>query len=202
MSRLKTLVRNQHGVPPLRGGHSLCQGCGIPMVVRTVLSTIEPADRRRERDRLPRGGDDPLPDDGLERPLAARRVRERGRGRERRRERAACAARDGTRYPTGEDVAVVVLRRRRRHVRHRPAGALRRARARPPLPVRLLRQRGVHEHGRPALGRDALRRLDHDQPGRSRQLRQGAAAQGHDRDRRRAPRPLRRPGDRRRTGTT
>jgi pyruvate ferredoxin oxidoreductase beta subunit len=41
MSRLKTLVRNQHGVPPLRGGHSLCQGCGVPLVVRTVLSTIE-----------------------------------------------------------------------------------------------------------------------------------------------------------------
>ena len=41
MSRLKTLVLNQAGVPPLRGGHSLCQGCGVPMVVRTVLSTIE-----------------------------------------------------------------------------------------------------------------------------------------------------------------
>jgi len=40
MSRLKTLVRNQHGVQPLRGGHALCQGCGVPMVVRTVLSTI------------------------------------------------------------------------------------------------------------------------------------------------------------------
>ena len=40
MSRLKTLVRNQHGIPPLRGGHSLCQGCGVPVVVRTVLSTI------------------------------------------------------------------------------------------------------------------------------------------------------------------
>jgi pyruvate ferredoxin oxidoreductase beta subunit len=40
MSRLKTLVRNQDGVPPLRGGHALCQGCGVPMVVRTVLSTI------------------------------------------------------------------------------------------------------------------------------------------------------------------
>jgi len=35
------LVRNQNGVQPLRGGHSLCQGCGIPLVVRTVLSTIE-----------------------------------------------------------------------------------------------------------------------------------------------------------------
>src|SRR5581483_3797834 len=41
MSRLKTMVRNQHGVQPLRGGHALCQGCGIPMVVRTVLSTID-----------------------------------------------------------------------------------------------------------------------------------------------------------------
>ena len=40
MARLKTLVRNQHGVQPLRGGHALCQGCGIPMVVRVVLSTI------------------------------------------------------------------------------------------------------------------------------------------------------------------
>ena len=34
MSRLKTLVRNEAGTPPLRGGHSLCQGCGIPLVVR------------------------------------------------------------------------------------------------------------------------------------------------------------------------
>ena len=41
MSRLKRLVRNEHGVPPLRGGHSLCQGCGVPMVVRTILDTIE-----------------------------------------------------------------------------------------------------------------------------------------------------------------
>src|SRR5215207_1054725 len=41
MSRLKTLVRNQNGIQPLRGGHSLCQGCGVPMVVRTVLSTIK-----------------------------------------------------------------------------------------------------------------------------------------------------------------
>jgi len=41
MSRLKTLVRNEGGVPPLRGGHSLCQGCGIPLVVRTVLNSID-----------------------------------------------------------------------------------------------------------------------------------------------------------------
>ena len=41
MSRLKTLARNEQGTPPLRGGHSLCQGCGIPMVVRTILDSIE-----------------------------------------------------------------------------------------------------------------------------------------------------------------
>jgi len=41
MSRVKDLVRRENGVPPLRGGHSLCQGCGIPMVVRTVLDSIE-----------------------------------------------------------------------------------------------------------------------------------------------------------------
>ena len=41
MSRLKTLARNEGGVPPLRGGHALCQGCGIPMVVRTVVDTID-----------------------------------------------------------------------------------------------------------------------------------------------------------------
>ena len=40
MSRLKALVRNERGVPPLRGGHALCQGCGIPMVVRTIVNTI------------------------------------------------------------------------------------------------------------------------------------------------------------------
>ncbi len=41
MSRVKDLVRNERGAPPLRGGHALCQGCGIPMVVRTVLDSIE-----------------------------------------------------------------------------------------------------------------------------------------------------------------
>lgn len=40
MSRLKTLVANERGVPPLGAGHALCQGCGIPVIVRTVLDTI------------------------------------------------------------------------------------------------------------------------------------------------------------------
>jgi pyruvate ferredoxin oxidoreductase beta subunit len=40
VSRLKTLVLNEAGLPPLAGGHSLCQGCGVPLVVRTVLNTF------------------------------------------------------------------------------------------------------------------------------------------------------------------
>jgi pyruvate ferredoxin oxidoreductase beta subunit len=40
VSRLKTLVRNEAGLPPLAGGHALCQGCGVPIVVRTVLNTF------------------------------------------------------------------------------------------------------------------------------------------------------------------
>jgi pyruvate ferredoxin oxidoreductase beta subunit len=40
MGRLKTLARREAGVPPLAGGHSLCQGCGIPLVVRTVLDSL------------------------------------------------------------------------------------------------------------------------------------------------------------------
>ena len=47
MSRLKTLVRNEGGTPPLRGGHALCQGCGVPVVVRTrpedgIADDVEP----------------------------------------------------------------------------------------------------------------------------------------------------------------
>ena len=41
MSRLKRMVRNEAGVAPLRGGHALCQGCGIPLVVRTILDSIQ-----------------------------------------------------------------------------------------------------------------------------------------------------------------
>ena len=41
MPPLKTLARNESGTPPLRGGHSLCRGCGIPIVVRTILDSID-----------------------------------------------------------------------------------------------------------------------------------------------------------------
>jgi pyruvate ferredoxin oxidoreductase beta subunit len=41
MPRLKEMARRERGCPPLQGGHALCQGCGIPVVVRTVLDSIE-----------------------------------------------------------------------------------------------------------------------------------------------------------------
>ena len=41
MSRLKTLAARSTETPPLRAGHALCQGCGVPMVVRVVLSSID-----------------------------------------------------------------------------------------------------------------------------------------------------------------
>jgi pyruvate ferredoxin oxidoreductase beta subunit len=41
MSRIKDMARAQHDAPPLRGGHSLCAGCGIPVIVRTVLTNID-----------------------------------------------------------------------------------------------------------------------------------------------------------------
>jgi pyruvate ferredoxin oxidoreductase beta subunit len=41
VSRLKRLALEERGVPPLRGGHALCQGCGVPMVVRTVLDSVQ-----------------------------------------------------------------------------------------------------------------------------------------------------------------
>ncbi len=40
MTTIKQMVRREHGTPPLRGGHALCQGCGIPTVVRTVIDSI------------------------------------------------------------------------------------------------------------------------------------------------------------------
>lgn len=41
MSRIQEMARNAGQTPPLQGGHSLCQGCGIPIVVRSVLTSID-----------------------------------------------------------------------------------------------------------------------------------------------------------------
>jgi pyruvate ferredoxin oxidoreductase beta subunit len=39
--RLKDLARQEEREPRFLGGHSLCAGCGIPSVVRTILNSIE-----------------------------------------------------------------------------------------------------------------------------------------------------------------
>ncbi len=54
------------------------------------------------------------------------------------------------------DVKTIADSRRRRHCRHRPAGPLRRHGARPRHDLLLPRQRGLHEHGHPALERHPL----------------------------------------------
>ena len=195
MSRLKTLVRNEAGVPPLGGGHALCQGCGVPVVVRTVLNTftqpvvvvnatgcLEVATTRFPAT----AWNVPWLHVAFENAAAVASGVESAQ-RALRRRHAHVGRRRGRRRR---------LRRRRRHVRHRPAGPLGRARARPQAPLRLLRQRGLHEHGHPALRRDAVRSRDHDEPERRRELRQGPAAQGHDRDRGRPSRALRGAGHR------
>jgi pyruvate ferredoxin oxidoreductase beta subunit len=41
MSRLKLIAERQAAAPSLAGGHSLCQGCGIPVIVRTVLGSLK-----------------------------------------------------------------------------------------------------------------------------------------------------------------
>lgn len=41
MSRIEEMARNAGVTPPLQGGHSLCQGCGIPIIVRSVLTSID-----------------------------------------------------------------------------------------------------------------------------------------------------------------
>ena len=145
----------------------------------------------RQRDRLPRGRNHTVPDHRLERPLAPSGIRERGCRRERRRGRLPGSP-PPRRAAPGRRPDHRRLRRRRRHLRHRPAGAVRSARAGPPVRVRLLRQRGLHEHRGSALRRHAVRRGDDDQPGGLDVVRQGAAAEGPDRDRGRTQDPIRR----------
>ena len=192
MSRLKTLVATSTVCRRCAAGTRSARAAASRWSSGPCSSTIDRPDRRRERDRLPRGRDHALPDDRLERAVDPRCVRERGRRRERHRERAARARRRHG-LPAGED-SRLSCSPATGDLRHRPPGALGRAGARPPLPLRLLRQRGVHEHGRPALRRDAVRRVHDDEPGRPRELREGAAAQGHDGDRGRPPRAVRRAG--------
>ena len=152
------------------------------------------AGRRHQRDGMPRGRHDSFSGQRLDGALAARRVRERGGGRVRRRDRSP-----GTCPPRragGRAGDVRRLRRRRRNLRHRAPSPVRRARAWPPHDLRLLRQPGLHEHGRPAIRSHTALRVDDDHAGGPREHGQAAGAQGHRGDRGCPPCPLRRSGRR------
>ncbi len=110
--------------------------------------------RGQRRHRLPRGEHHHLPLHLVEGQLHPHRLRELGRHALRRRDRLPGAQEEG---PHRGERQVHRLRRRRRHLRHRPAVALRRHGARPPDALRLLRQRRLHEHRLPALRRHAAR---------------------------------------------
>ena len=107
---------------------------------------------RRERDRLPRGLLHALSGVVVAASLAPLAVRERAGGR--RRDRGRAEGQGPHRHPRRR------AGRRRRDARHRLRLPLRHVRAERRRALRLLRQRGVHEHRRAALERDATCRAD------------------------------------------
>ena len=146
---------------------------------------------RGQRDRLPRGLLDALPRVVLAAALDPLAVRQRAGGRDRHRRGAEGEGPHGrARGRPG---------RRRRHGRHRlrlPVGDVRAQRRRA---VHLLRQRGLHEHRRAALGRHAARGAHgHHQAGRRRARQRLRPGQERAADRDGARDPLRRHRDGRR----
>ena len=154
-------------------GHSACAGCGPAINIRHVLGGLASASAgladgsgdpglvlddhrgclagqcvqgRRSPDSLRLGGGGSIGDQGG--PAASRpRRHERGR-----------------------------LGRRRRHLRHRILGCLRRRRAKRGHHLRPQRQRGVHEHRRAEIRRHAGGRLDDDDAG---ELSESRTEEGH-----------------------
>ena len=136
----------------LTSGHRACQGCGEALGARYVLdaamrATERPADRG-QRDRLPRGLLDAVPRVVVAAAVAALAVRQRAGGGERDR-RGAARSKGRDRHPRDRPG------RRRRDGGHRLRVPVRDVRAQRRRALRLLRQRGLHEHRRAALGRDA-----------------------------------------------
>ena len=203
VSRLKTLVRNENGTPPLRGGHSLCQGCGIPMVVRTVRrldrdarsssSTRPAASRSRRRATRPPPGTCPWLHVAFENAAAV------ASGVETRLPRARAGA---ARLPQDEEITFVVFAGDGGTYDiglQALSGALERGHRFVFVCYdnEAYMNTGIQRSGATPFGAATTT-----SPAGHESARQGAAAQGHDRDRGRAPHPLRRAGRRRRTGTT
>ena len=147
---------------------------------------------RRQRDGLPGGLLDPVSRELVAAAVDPLAVRQCARRRDRdRRSAEGQGQRPHARRRTG---------RRRGHGRHRlrlPVGDVRAQRRRA---LHLLRQRGLHEHGRAALGRYAAGGPHRDHPGRGAGARRAVGA-GQERaaDRARARDPVRRDGDDRRS---
>ena len=140
---------------------------------------------RGQRHGLPRGLLHPLSGELLAAALDPFALRQRAGGQHRDRRRAEGQGPRG--HPRGR------TGRRRRHPRHRlrlPVGDVRAKRRRA---LHLLRQRGLHEHRRPALRRDAARRADRQhQAGRRRAGQRLRPGQERAADRDGARDPLRR----------
>ena len=200
-SRLKTLVRNERGTPPLRGGHSLCQGCGIPMVVRTVLDSIDTPKvvviatgcLEVATTRYPTTAwnvpwlhvafeNAAAVASGVE--TAYRALRKRGRLPQDEPLTFVVFAGDGGTYDIGLQALSGALERGHRFVFVC-------------YDNEAYMNTGVQRSGATPFGASTTT-----SPAGARELRQGAGAQGHDGDRRRAPHPVRRAGGGGRTGTT
>ena len=187
-------VRSENGTPPLHGGHSLCQELRHSYCRPDRDRLDRDSGRGRQRDRLPRGRDDTS---SRSSPGTVPWIHVAF-------ENAAAVASGAEAAYGCSHAAGRCHRRVRPHSSSWPetaarttfglqalSGALERGHR---LPLRLRRQRGLHEHGRPALRRHALWRNRTMRPAGTVEL--GKAQQRKDMTAIAVaqPRPIRRPG--------
>ncbi len=133
---------------------------GVRRVRPGACGPTPPQGDRRERHHLRRHGVHggllhALPGDRVGGPLDPLALRELCSG---------CIGHRGIAEAAGAKGEGRLHRRRRCHARYRGALHQRRLRARPRHHLHLLRQRGLHEHGHPAVGCDAVWCEHHDEP--------------------------------------
>ena len=154
--------------PKLSGGHGMCSGCTAPAVVHQVLAGVG------DHHHVVAGATGCLEVSTTRYPYTAWKGSYIHTAFEN-----AAATLSGVEIglpgpaaarPHRRAREVRRLRRRRWHLRHRPAVAVGRHGARPQHALRLLRQRRLHEHGHPAFQRHAVLGQDHHEPRRRRVL--------------------------------
>ncbi|MCK7469608.1 MAG: hypothetical protein MZU95_01470 [Desulfomicrobium escambiense] len=127
-------------------GHLACQGCGATLAMRYMLKALgQQDDPRASRPAAGPSSTARSPTPAMDVPHATHCAFEARRADGDRASRPAWT-RLGEHRDHGRG-----LGRRRRHVRHRPPGPVRRGRAQRGHHLRLLRQRSLHEHRHPAL---------------------------------------------------